>query len=302
MTVQTNTPSDHVRSRPRPMAPVAASKETRTRSWAGIAVEVVDLTGPGPVLEDLRSNQPRLTAILRQVGGTVDMRLTPYSPAVPDRHEHAAKHLTLTQADTPLWQFAEQFHSIRRLTIDFDLPALSARFGDAIEVSDGFAPRLMFVHDGLLALTGLLAGACIGEDAESDPYGDSLALAIAYNLFRTERRPTKRSGLAPAQLRRVTAHMEKSLFDPTSLKGLADMAGLSPSYFSRAFKTSTGIAPHKWYLTERVRRAQTALLETDHALSDVALATGFADQSHFTRAFRAITGITPGAWRRNNDA
>lgn len=302
MTVQTNAPSDHVRSWSQPMVPIVASKEIRTRSWAGIAVEVADLGGPGPVLENRRSNQPRLTAILRQVGGNVEMRLTPYPPIELEPHESAARHLTLTPADAPLWQVAEQFHSIRRLTIDFDLPALSARFGDAIEVSDGFAPRFMFTHNGLLALTELLADACLGEEAECDPYGDSLALAIAYNLFRTDRRLAKRSGLAPAQLRRVTAHMEKSLFDPTSLKGLADMAGLSPSYFSRAFKTSTGIAPHKWYLTERVRRAQMALLETDHALSDVALATGFADQSHFTRAFRTITGITPGAWRRNKDA
>jgi len=94
----------------------------------------------------------------------------------------------------------------------------------------------------------------------------------------------------------------ESLFDPAPLKDLADMTGLSASYFSRAFKASTGMAPYRWYLAERVRRAQGALLETNDSLAEVALASGFADQSHFTRAFRTITGASPGAWRKSREA
>jgi AraC-like DNA-binding protein len=33
-------------------------------------------------------------------------------------------------------------------------------------------------------------------------------------------------------------------------------------------------------------------------LSEIAQATGFADQSHFCRHFRQVTGQTPAAWRR----
>jgi transcriptional regulator GlxA family with amidase domain len=82
------------------------------------------------------------------------------------------------------------------------------------------------------------------------------------------------------------------------LRDLADISGLSQAYFSRAFKASTGMAPRRWHLTERVRRAQQIMLETGDSLAEVALASGFADQSHFTRAFRDITGQSPGAWRR----
>ncbi|WP_345774966.1 helix-turn-helix domain-containing protein [Sinorhizobium prairiense] len=41
------------------------------------------------------------------------------------------------------------------------------------------------------------------------------------------------------------------------------------------------------------------LLESDAALSEVAISCGFSDQSHFTRVFSSIVGTTPGAWRRS---
>jgi AraC family transcriptional regulator len=39
------------------------------------------------------------------------------------------------------------------------------------------------------------------------------------------------------------------------------------------------------------------LQDENCSLTDIALATGFADQSHFTRAFRRVLGVTPGNWR-----
>jgi AraC family transcriptional regulator len=33
---------------------------------------------------------------------------------------------------------------------------------------------------------------------------------------------------------------------------------------------------------------------------DIALETGFSEQSHFNRAFRTATGETPNAWRREH--
>jgi transcriptional regulator GlxA family with amidase domain len=37
-------------------------------------------------------------------------------------------------------------------------------------------------------------------------------------------------------------------------------------------------------------------------LAQVALETGFAEQSHFTRVFRRIAGTTPRAWQRERRA
>jgi transcriptional regulator GlxA family with amidase domain len=40
------------------------------------------------------------------------------------------------------------------------------------------------------------------------------------------------------------------------------------------------------------------LVNTEDAVVDIALATGFCDQAHFSRAFKAATGRTPTAFRR----
>jgi transcriptional regulator GlxA family with amidase domain len=86
------------------------------------------------------------------------------------------------------------------------------------------------------------------------------------------------------------------------LASLAALAGLSQSHFSRAFKVATGMAPYRWQLDARIRRAQALLIDSRASLEDVAEATGFADAVHFGRTFRKLTGATPAAWRsdRNN--
>lgn len=275
----------------------------QTRCLAGVSVEIAHLHGPCRHPEDLRSERPRLTAILEQVGGRAEMLLTPYRAAqsMPTGAEGTVRHLTLVPAGIPLWQFTRRFHYIRRLVIDFDLPELAECFGEAFEFTSCLAPRVMFQDNRLLALVELLADACVSSHPDDRFYGDSLALAISHNLFGLRRQEEKRGGLAPAQLRRVTALMQQSLPKAVLLKDLADMVGLSEAYFARAFKASTGVSPHRWYLAAKIREAQKALLETDDTLANVALASGFADQSHFTRTFRTIAGVPPGAWRRKRE-
>jgi transcriptional regulator GlxA family with amidase domain len=52
----------------------------------------------------------------------------------------------------------------------------------------------------------------------------------------------------------------------------------------------------------RVERAANLLRRTDRELVDVALASGFCDQSHMNRCFRAVLGRTPIAVRSEGRA
>jgi transcriptional regulator GlxA family with amidase domain len=40
------------------------------------------------------------------------------------------------------------------------------------------------------------------------------------------------------------------------------------------------------------------VIESELAMSAIAMRTGYADQPHFTRCFRAATGVTPLRYRR----
>ncbi len=109
-----------------------------------------------------------------------------------------------------------------------------------------------------------------------------------------------RSGLAAWQVRKVTEYMKTHLSERVRVSDLARHVGLSASGFSRAFKVSMSTSPHKWQLSERILAAQTMLREGGSSLTEVALATGFAEQSHFARVFKEMLGVTPGAWQRRN--
>jgi AraC family transcriptional regulator len=91
----------------------------------------------------------------------------------------------------------------------------------------------------------------------------------------------------------IDLHLEKNL----SVEGLASHLGISTSYFARSFRSSFGLTPHAYVMRRRLLRAQELLASTDLPLIDIALATGFADQSHFCRRFHQMTGMPPRTFR-----
>jgi len=102
-----------------------------------------------------------------------------------------------------------------------------------------------------------------------------------------------RGGLSPAVTRRVCDYIEEHLDEKIRLDGLATLAGLSTDHFARAFHQSVGSPPHKYLLARRLEHVEHMLRETQAPLSEIALATGFSDQSHLARHFRRWAGMSP---------
>ena len=125
----------------------------------------------------------------------------------------------------------------------------------------------------------------------------SMHIAYVYGHMRNASIPI-RGGLAPWQERRAKEILSANLDGEISVNSLAMECGLSVGHFARAFRQSTGVAPHRWLLAQRVEKAKGLLLNSSLSLVDIAFNCGFADQSHFTRAFTRATQISPGAWRR----
>ena len=107
-----------------------------------------------------------------------------------------------------------------------------------------------------------------------------------------------RGGLAPWQERRAKEILRANLDGGVLLKEVARECGLSVGHFSRAFRRTLGVAPHKWQLEQRIVLSKEKLRDGDLPLSTVAAECGFSDQSHLTREFKRAVGISPGAWRR----
>ena len=108
--------------------------------------------------------------------------------------------------------------------------------------------------------------------------------------------------LAGWQVKRVSRFIDENLTEPILLKDMSAVAQRSTAYFCRAFKRTFGDSPHSYLIARRVKFAGDLMLGSDAPLSEIAQASGFADQSHFCRHFRQVTGQTPAAWRRERSS
>jgi len=87
--------------------------------------------------------------------------------------------------------------------------------------------------------------------------------------------------------------------EPVSVAALARLAEVSSTHLTRRFRAAYGLSVTAYRNLRRVQRAAHRLAEPAVGLVEVAVESGFHDQSHFSHHFRNLTGTTPGAWRRH---
>jgi AraC family transcriptional regulator len=104
--------------------------------------------------------------------------------------------------------------------------------------------------------------------------------------------------LAPYRLRRVTQYIHEHLQGELRLLELSAVIHMSPYYFARLFKRSTGLPPHRFLVRCRIDEARALLAARTASIADISRSVGFRTSSHFTTTFRRITGVTPSAYRR----
>jgi AraC-like DNA-binding protein/ligand-binding sensor protein len=100
-----------------------------------------------------------------------------------------------------------------------------------------------------------------------------------------------------AALRKAENFILENFTRKISLKEIADVAGLSPPYFSTIFKEEMGENLSKYLNRLRVEKASRLLLETEMSLAEIAACCCFEDQSWFSKIFKAYTNISPGKYR-----
>ena len=110
--------------------------------------------------------------------------------------------------------------------------------------------------------------------------------------------PQFRGGLSSLQMRRATEFLEAHLDGNIDLQQVAEACDLSVSHFARAFKQTFRRPPYRWLIERRVDRARDLMTNSRLPLADIAIQSGFADQSALNRSFKRIHGVTPGIWRR----
>ena len=82
-----------------------------------------------------------------------------------------------------------------------------------------------------------------------------------------------------------------------SIEDMSNEICVSSFHMIRQFKKEVGLTPHQFQIQCRIRKAQKMLL-SNRTIAEVALNTGFCDQSHFVRCFKKIVGMTPTSYQK----
>lgn len=92
---------------------------------------------------------------------------------------------------------------------------------------------------------------------------------------------------------RVIQTMHERLCDPLTLDDMADIACLSPYYFSRVFHQIVGVPPCEFLATLRMERAKCLLLTTSLSVTDICFEVGYVGLGSFTTRFTQQVGVAP---------
>lgn len=98
---------------------------------------------------------------------------------------------------------------------------------------------------------------------------------------------------------KVKNYIAKNYMDEIRLSTLADIAGMSPSAFSRFFKLHTGRNLSDYIIDMRLGYASRRLVDTSDGVAEICFACGFNNLSNFNRLFKKHKGCSPSKFREN---
>ena len=168
-------------------------------------------------------------------------------------------------------------------------------------------PDAIFVRDGNIWTSGgVTAGIDLALALIEDDLGHETAIATARQLVMFVKRPGGQSQFsAPLALQArsdatfaslhgwIAEHLDEDL----RVERLADVAGMSPRTFARAYLAQTGRTPAKSVELIRLEAACRALEETELPLKRIAAMVGFVSEQNLRRVIQRQFGISPVDYR-----
>lgn len=100
------------------------------------------------------------------------------------------------------------------------------------------------------------------------------------------------------RLKNVLTYIKENFSNAITLNELAEIAGMSPRYFCRAFSQITGKTPIAYLNYYRIETAGEKLLTTSDRITNIGYSCGFNDSSYFSKMFFNEKGMTPSQYRR----
>jgi AraC family transcriptional regulator len=272
--------------------------ERHSASWRGLHVETVHVTHRERFECQFQGNHHLLIAA--ELGSREDGETAVEGLPISRQREFSGK-LTFVPAGHKFngWQAPRVLARSVFFYIDPNSPILppEAHFNQM-----EFKPRLFFADSDLWETAQKLKREA--EAPSATLYAEALEAVLAHELVRMnngsqQTNGLSKGGLAAWQEKRIAAYIEEHLTEDIPLIEFAQIAGLSPYHFSRAFKETFGVPPHRYHLIARIEHAKSLLVSQGISVTEAGLKAGFRETSSFSAAFRKITHQSPSQYRRS---
>ncbi len=95
-------------------------------------------------------------------------------------------------------------------------------------------------------------------------------------------------------------YLESHYSDDISLEAMAEHVNISPQYFSKLIKKTTGFNFIDWLSMLRVKKAKELLTNSNLTVKEVCFMVGYKDPNYFSRIFKKRIGLTPSEYVKAN--
>ena len=107
----------------------------------------------------------------------------------------------------------------------------------------------------------------------------------------------READIAEKAIKYIEANYDKKI----NLSDLAEELFINETYLSPLLKRALGVPPIQYITNLRVTRATELLANTNQKISNIAVMTGYPDQTYFTKVFKRVTGKSPTEYRQENE-
>jgi len=161
---------------------------------------------------------------------------------------------------------------------------------------------LSFPIDGIMRVYNLIDTLSSVKDGF---YAMTQFMTILYELSKCQDARTLASSSyakveAVSDSRRVLKvknYIHKNYMEEMRLSTLSDIAGMSPSAFSRFFKLHTGRNLSEYIIDMRLGYASRMLVDTSKSIAEICYSCGFNNLSNFNRIFKKRKNCSPSQFR-----
>ncbi len=145
-----------------------------------------------------------------------------------------------------------------------------------------------------------ICGEIYREFRAQDPTSPLVIEGLVLQLFgEMSRVSSEERNHRPSWLSRADSMIRERFTEQLTLSHIATEVGVHPVHLAREYRRH-----YQYTVGEQVRRlridyACQQISSTENPLADIALASGFCDQSHFTVAFKSFVGTPPSVYRKS---